>query len=400
MNNCMCWLSPPSTSPVFCGSWGFFWFCNQKAGASLILFSHVLLLLCSCLRSCSRRKGCERETERNRHRVTKRKRMFLLHILLWPVILIRSEGSPATLIVLGAYGSPVLPLLLTRNLIPTPGAWMRIFFWSSCLCPRPLLSPGWGIPEVLEKNDLLITPHSGLLQILVFSYCLSASAFSESLKSSSIIFLGFVSTFLERHRIKHSDSILPRTSTYGHFILIHVPVHLVLHLQNYKCVYFHVSSFCKFSGEEIILSNDLLDITLQNNLFSEKLLKEVRSSHLATEKCSFWPLPSNGEVQPLSRLGGFLYTEHNAISAHRLVVGVWNYVKPKEGTKINTVNKNEMNMTDIANVYTTCNHCRQIFKVNTTDLFCGLKKNKISDGFVTYSYNYSEIREKKKRRHC
>lgn len=199
-------------------------------------------------------KERQRETDTEWQR---EKGCFFLHILLWPVILIRSEGSPATLIVLGAYGSPMLPLLLTRNLIPTPGGWMRIFFWSSCLCPRPRLSFWLGDTRGKKKRftyhpSFRATSNSS---ILLLSVCFCLFWVLKELLHYLSRFYGY---------IKHSDSILPRTSTYGHFVLIHVPMHLALHLQNYKCVYFHVSSFCKFSGEENILSNDLLDITLQN----------------------------------------------------------------------------------------------------------------------------------------
>ena len=43
----------------------------------------------------------------------------------------------------------------------------------------------------------------------------------------------------------------------------------------------------------------------------------------------------------------------------------------KEGAKINRMNKNEMNMRDMVTIYTSFNHYRQIFKVDTVDLFYG-----------------------------
>lgn len=109
------------------------------------------------LRLCSRRKESERETERNRHIGRQREKGCLFsHVLLWPIILIRSKVplhpsrfrclwfSDATTV---AYGKSILPLL-EPELGYSSGALVRGQHYFSV--------SGWGILE--EKKIFTYHP--------------------------------------------------------------------------------------------------------------------------------------------------------------------------------------------------------------------------------------------------
>lgn len=127
-------------------------------------------------------------------------------------------------------------------------------------------------------------------QILVFSHNLPASAFSESLKISSTYLSRLYEYIPLRDTGQSILGISPRIT--GHFILSPVLRHLVLHFRNYKYVYFHVSSFFLFMVSSLAKRTVFLmthrALHFKTNIFSGRtLLIDVRSSHLAIEKCSF-----------------------------------------------------------------------------------------------------------------
>lgn len=120
--------------------------------------------------------------------------------------LIKTEGSPATLTVLGACGSQILPLLLTGNPFLTLWAWTSVPWSSLCSHQCPLS----GTHETRlgntrgEKTILTHISSSVVLQMLVFFYYLpTAMAFSESLKGSPCMCPWFIRAFFGRNRVEH-----------------------------------------------------------------------------------------------------------------------------------------------------------------------------------------------------
>ena len=225
----------------------------------------------------------QEKRQRERQRETKRGRnVYFPNSFVTPAILIGNESSPAIFTVLGACASQMLPLLLkvSRSLSLNQDVPLELLSVHAHdhFSVSGSLETATRLGDMREKkiiNSLPLAQYSS-------SICLFRLPFLSPQKDPPCICLGFLSAFLERDRVEYSDSILPKTETHSHFILIYVLMHLVRYFHNYKCVYFHVSSFF------LLMVNPLEQGTfflmtyraLCYNIFSEMaLLKEVKISH-------------------------------------------------------------------------------------------------------------------------